>query len=64
MEKQETAVKRLKLLNALTEETQVQLHVQVLEGIGKREAAFDLAQHAFNSLNPNYKDVLQFLDVS
>lgn len=43
MRKQETAVKRLSLHNPLTEDKQMQLHMQVLEGMGKREAAFDLA---------------------
>jgi len=42
MQKQEADVKRLRLHNSLTEDTLMQLHIQVLEGMGKREAAFDL----------------------
>lgn len=43
MQNQETAVKRLRLHNPLTEDTPMQLQIQLLEGMGKGEAAFDLA---------------------
>jgi len=43
MHKQETAAKRLRLCSCLCRDAQMQLHIHVLEGMGKREAAFDLA---------------------
>lgn len=42
MQNQETAVKRLRLHNPAAEDTLMQLRIQVLEGMEKREAAFDL----------------------
>lgn len=43
MHKHETTAKRLGLHSPLFGDTQMQLHIHVLEGMGKREAAFDLA---------------------
>lgn len=67
MHKQETAAKRLRLHSPLFGDTQMQLHIHVLEGMGKREAAFDLAlweaRCSFNGVSFNYKDVFQFLEL-